>query len=274
MELPIKLSADRRTRQVGNFTSPKLGSVQGPLTGPEPLEPADRPGAEAEPVRRAGHDRTAAPRSGGPDPGGEAGGRGGDRRGLRGGRAQGPARGRGQKGRPGRRRKLRGIPGRGTLEKDKPPILGLIQRGGPVVLRMLANVQQITIQPIIEAAVATDTLVHTDEYGVYARLEAWGYRHKTVCHGLPWARRIRPRRGRGWVLRGARQHHRGVLVAAALLAAPAPGHLAGQAAGLSRLLPGRAQRTPSRQSPARYPRLSPGCDPGLTPRNPLRACEI
>ncbi len=26
------------------------------------------------------------------------------------------------------------------LEKDKPPILGLIQRGGEVVLRMLANV--------------------------------------------------------------------------------------------------------------------------------------
>src|SRR3954452_5346240 len=144
------------------------------------------------------------------------------------------------------------------LEKDKPPILGLIQRGGPVVLRMLANVQQITIQPIIEAAVATDTLVHTDEYGVYARLEAWGYRHKTVCHGLPWARRIRPRRGRGWVLRGARQHHRGVLVAAALLAAPAPGHLAGQAAGLPRLLPGRAQRTPSRQSPARRTRCRLG----------------
>jgi transposase len=48
---------------------------------------------------------------------------------------------------------------------------------------MLANVQQTTIKPIIEAAVATGTLVHTDEYGVYARLEAWGYRHKTVCHG-------------------------------------------------------------------------------------------
>jgi transposase len=37
----------------------------------------------------------------------------------------------------------------GTLEKDKPPILGLIERGGPVVLHMLANVQQTTIQPII-----------------------------------------------------------------------------------------------------------------------------
>jgi len=37
------------------------------------------------------------------------------------------------------------------LEKDKPPILGLIQRGGQVVLRMLANVQQATIKPVIKA---------------------------------------------------------------------------------------------------------------------------
>ena len=27
------------------------------------------------------------------------------------------------------------------------------------------------------------TLIHTDEYSIYARLPAWGYRHKTVCHG-------------------------------------------------------------------------------------------
>ena len=47
---------------------------------------------------------------------------------------------------------------------------------------MLANVQQVTIQPIITATVATGSLVHTDEYGADARLEAWGYRHKTVCH--------------------------------------------------------------------------------------------
>lgn len=37
---------------------------------------------------------------------------------------------------------------------------------------MLANVQQRTIKPIIEGTVAADTLVHTDEYGVYARLKA------------------------------------------------------------------------------------------------------
>ena len=47
---------------------------------------------------------------------------------------------------------------------------------------MLANVQQTTIQPIIEATVAEGTRIHTDEYNVYARLPAWGYQHKTVCH--------------------------------------------------------------------------------------------
>jgi transposase len=49
------------------------------------------------------------------------------------------------------------------------------------VLRMLANVQQATIKPIIKAAVASDTLVvHTDEYSIY--VPAWGHGHKTVCH--------------------------------------------------------------------------------------------
>jgi transposase len=47
---------------------------------------------------------------------------------------------------------------------------------------MLANVRQATIRPVIEAAIAKGALVHTDEYDVYARLEQWGYRHKTVCH--------------------------------------------------------------------------------------------
>jgi transposase len=47
---------------------------------------------------------------------------------------------------------------------------------------MLANVQQTTIRPVIDATVAKDTLIHTDAYDVYARLEEWGYGHKTVCH--------------------------------------------------------------------------------------------
>jgi transposase-like protein len=48
------------------------------------------------------------------------------------------------KGRDGRRNRLKG--GRGTLEKEKPPIFGMIER--EVVIRML--VQQATIHPLIE----------------------------------------------------------------------------------------------------------------------------
>ena len=47
---------------------------------------------------------------------------------------------------------------------------------------MLANVRQATIRPVIEATVAKGALMHTDEYDVYARLAAWGYGHRTVCH--------------------------------------------------------------------------------------------
>lgn len=47
---------------------------------------------------------------------------------------------------------------------------------------MLPNVQQATIQPIIADTVTPGSLVHTDEYDIYARLPSWGYVHKTVCH--------------------------------------------------------------------------------------------
>lgn len=68
------------------------------------------------------------------------------------------------------------------MEKEKPPIFGLIQRGGQVVLHMLANVQQVTIKPIIEKFISKGTLIYTDEYNIYERLPAWGYQHNTVCH--------------------------------------------------------------------------------------------
>ena len=38
----------------------------------------------------------------------------------------------------------------GTLAKEKPPIFGMIQRTGAVVIRMLENVQQTTIAPLIQ----------------------------------------------------------------------------------------------------------------------------
>jgi len=85
-------------------------------------------------------------------------------------------------GRSGRRNRLKGARGRGTLEAEKPPIFGMIQRSGELIIQMLPNVQQKTIQPLIQQHVKPGTLIYTDEYNIYFRLKTWGYAHKTVNH--------------------------------------------------------------------------------------------
>lgn len=51
-----------------------------------------------------------------------------------------------------------------------------------IVIRMLENVQQVTIAPLIHATIAPATVVYIDDYDIYARLSQWGYGHRTVCH--------------------------------------------------------------------------------------------
>jgi transposase-like protein len=68
-----------------------------------------------------------------------------------------------REGRKGRRQKLRGKRGRGTLAEEKPPILGLILRNGEVSIQMLPNVQQKTIKPIITKTVANGSMIYTNE---------------------------------------------------------------------------------------------------------------
>ena len=49
----------------------------------------------------------------------------------------------------------------------------MIQRTGEVVIRMLENVQQVTIGPLIRAMITPGSVVYTDEYDIYARLDDW-----------------------------------------------------------------------------------------------------
>ena len=58
----------------------------------------------------------------------------------------------------------------------------MIQRGGEVVIRMLANVQQVTIGPLVRAIITPGSTVYTDEYDIDHRLDEWGYEHRSVCH--------------------------------------------------------------------------------------------
>ena len=68
------------------------------------------------------------------------------------------------------------------MAKEKPPVFGMIQRTGEVIIRMLADVKQTTIGPLIKRSICPGTVVYTDEYDIYARLDEWGYGHETVCH--------------------------------------------------------------------------------------------
>ena len=58
----------------------------------------------------------------------------------------------------------------------------MIQRTGEVMIRMLADAKQVTIGPLIRRTIAEGSVVYTDEYDIYSRLEGWGYDHRTVCH--------------------------------------------------------------------------------------------
>lgn len=51
-----------------------------------------------------------------------------------------------------------------------------------MVIRLLENVQQTTIEPLLRATLDSGTQVYTDADNSYARLPAWGYAHRTVCH--------------------------------------------------------------------------------------------
>jgi transposase-like protein len=121
----------------------------------------------------------------------------------------------------------------------------MIERGGEVVIRMLENVQQVTIEPLIKATIASGSLIYTDEYGIYNALNEWGYEHNTVCHGA--GEYARDDDGDGFC-----EVHvtcvGGLLVTLALLVASPSGHLSGKTTvvlGLLRVCP---QRQKERQS--------------------------
>ena len=60
--------------------------------------------------------------------------------------------------------------------------MGMVERGGQVVVRMLKDVKQKTIEPIIKQMVSRDSRVYTDEYKIYNHLENWGFTHLRVNH--------------------------------------------------------------------------------------------
>jgi transposase len=73
-----------------------------------------------------------------------------------------------------------GRPGRGAL--GKTIVMGIVERDGDVVTKVVPDFAKSTLVPVIEANVEKGSTVYSDELPSYGGLEDKGYEHETVHH--------------------------------------------------------------------------------------------
>lgn len=82
--------------------------------------------------------------------------------------------------RPGKR-------GRGAA--GKTVVLGMVERDGDIMTKVVLDTTRKTIHPLVEMNVQTGAVLSTDEFGAYIGLSKKGYTHNTVNHSEEeWAR--------------------------------------------------------------------------------------
>lgn len=72
---------------------------------------------------------------------------------------------------------------RGRGAPGKTTVLGMLEREGDVMTRVVPNVRHATLEPIILANVGLGSTVSTDELASYRSLGRHGYAHGAVNHG-------------------------------------------------------------------------------------------
>lgn len=72
---------------------------------------------------------------------------------------------------------------RGRGAPGKTILLGMLDRDGDVMTKVVPNVQAQTLHPIIADSVEIDSTIHTDELRSYNGLAGKGYEHKRCNHG-------------------------------------------------------------------------------------------
>lgn len=81
--------------------------------------------------------------------------------------------------------------GKGGYRQNKTVVLGMIERGGNVVTRVVADQKQASLFPYIAAIVTNGSTIHTDQLNGYRALPGLGlgYTHASVNHNREeWAR--------------------------------------------------------------------------------------
>ncbi len=68
--------------------------------------------------------------------------------------------------------------------KDKQPIFGIVERKGRVITRVVDDVKEKTLMPIIAERVLPKSTVYTDSYSSYDNVRWMGknYKHERINH--------------------------------------------------------------------------------------------
>jgi transposase len=90
------------------------------------------------------------------------------------------------------RRRANQTRGHGSMDNDRPPVIGIVGReSGEVRLEVAEHSDQGTLEGFVRAMTQPGTLVNTDEWAGYAHLPELGRDRATVCHTpgkREWAR--------------------------------------------------------------------------------------
>jgi len=71
---------------------------------------------------------------------------------------------------------------RGRSAAGKTVVLGMAQRGGDIITRIVPDVKRTTLERHIIYKVDRNSTISTDELNSYKRLSMYGYRHESVNH--------------------------------------------------------------------------------------------
>jgi transposase-like protein len=90
------------------------------------------------------------------------------------------------------RRRANKIKGHGTMENDRPPVVGIVGReSGKARFEVVDHSDQKTLEPLVVKTTKPGATVYTDEWNGYNNLSKLGLGHATVCHTpghREWAR--------------------------------------------------------------------------------------
>jgi transposase len=73
--------------------------------------------------------------------------------------------------------------GRGLQLENKATVLGILEKDGELITRVVPNCREVSLRPHIQTHVLPGSTVHTDYSNSYRNLRKFGYLHQRVNHG-------------------------------------------------------------------------------------------